>query len=173
MRNCLSKFIHNKRRWFRVSLIRTYQEISSATVDELWHKVVDLADVSWHPLIRSTNVPCGLVPKPGLIYQAVTYLGPIPIRIFVECVNPRELLSVRVMAIPGVEERVTYQVESTVCGTMISYSVTLSGWLSPLIWSFSRPYAARVASALVQAVEKAALQAVSGRKPLKGGFCDF
>ena len=153
MLRCLSKFVHRKRRLFCASLVRTYREISSASVDELWQKVADIADVSWHPLLKSTNVPYGLVPKPGLIYQAVTRLSPIPIRIFVEIVNPRELLSIRVLAIPGIEERVTYKVESTVCGTCLSYSVTLRGWLSPLIWSFSRPYAIRVARALVEAVE--------------------
>ena len=174
MRGCLSKFIHRKGRWFRYSLARTYREISSASVDELWQKVVNLADVSWHPVLARTNVPYGLVPKPGLIFQAVTRLGPIPIRIFVECVSPRELLSVRVLAIPGVEERVTYQVESTVCGTCVSYSVTLSGWLSPLIWPLSRPYAARVAAALAAAAEQAALPAMSREaKSLKGGCFDF
>jgi len=121
MRGCLSKFIHRKGLWFRCSLVRTYREISSASVDQLWQKVVDLGDVSWHPLLTSTNVPYGLVPKPGLIYQAVTRFGPIPIRIFVEHVSPRELLCVRVLAIPGVEERLTYRVESTVCGTYVSY----------------------------------------------------
>ena len=174
MRGCLSKFIHRKGRWFRYSLALTYREISSASVDQLWQKVVDLADVSWHPLLTSTNLPCGLMPQPGLIYQALTRLGPIPIRIFVECVSPGELLSVRVLAIPGVEERLTYRVESTVCGTCVSYSVTLRGWLSPLIWSLSRPYAARVAAALAAAAEQAALQAVSGKaKSLKGGCFDF
>lgn len=173
MRPCLSKFIQRQGRWFRCSLARTYQEISSASVDQLWQKVVDLADVSWHPLLTSTNLPCGLVPQPGLIYQAVTRLGPIPIRIFVERVSPRELLSVRVLAIPGVEERVTYQVESTVCGTCISYSVTLQGWLSPLIWSLSRPYAARVAAALAAAAEQP-VPAISGEaKSLKDGCFDF
>jgi hypothetical protein len=168
------KFIRIKRRRFCASLVRTYREISPASVDELWQKVVDLADVSWHPLFKSTNVPYGLVPKPGLIFQAVTRLSPIPIRILVERVNPRELLSIRVLAIPGVEERITYQVESTVCGTCLSYSVTLRGWLSPLIWSLSRPYVERVARALVESAEKAALQAVSGqRKPLNDGCFDF
>lgn len=170
----LSKFIHRKRRRFCVSLVQTYREISSASVDELWQKVVDLTDVSWHPLLKSTNVPYGLVPKPGLIYQAVTRFSPIPIQIFVERVNPRELLCVRVMAIPGVEERVTYQVESTVCGTCLSYSVTLRGWLSPLVWSLSRPYVDRVARSLVESVEKATLQAVSGKKKSINDNCfDF
>jgi len=170
----LSKFVHRKRRRFCVSLVQTYREISSASVDELWQKVVDLTDVSWHPLLKSTNVPYGLVPKPGLIYKAVTRFSPIPIRIFVERVNPRELLSIRVMAIPGVEERITYQVESTVCGTCLSYSVTLSGWLSPLIWSLFRPYVDRVARSLVESVEQAALQAVSGKqKSLNDNCFDF
>lgn len=155
MRGCLSKFIHRKHRRFRCSLARTYRVISSASVDELWQKVVNFADVSWHPVLASTNVPYGLVPKPGLIFQAVTRLGPIPIRIFVERVRPGELLSIRVIAIPGVEERVTYRVDSTVCGTCVSYSVTLRGWLSPLIWSLSKPYAAKVAAALAAAAEQA------------------
>ncbi|KZL50159.1 polyketide cyclase / dehydrase and lipid transport [Nodularia spumigena CENA596] len=164
MRSWLSKFIHRKHRRFCASLVRTYREISSASVDELWLKVVDLTDVSWHPLLKSTNVPYGLVPKPGLIYQAVTRFSPIPIRIFVERVKPNEMLSIRVMAIPGIEERVTYRVESTVCGTCLSYSVTLRGWLSPLIWSLSRPYVDRVARSLVESVEKAGLQTLSVKK---------
>ncbi|MHC5613321.1 MAG: SRPBCC family protein [Nostoc sp.] len=174
MQGWLSKFIHRKRRRFCACLVRTYQEISSASVDELWQKVADLTDVSWHPLLKSTNVPYGLVPKPGLIYQAVTRFSPIPIQIFVERVNPREMLSIRVLAIPGIEERVTYQVESTVCGTCLYYSVTLRGWLSPLIWSLSRPYADRVARSLVEAVEKTALPTVSGKKKsLKDSCFDF
>lgn len=168
MHKCISKFIHRKHRWFRCSLARTYEAISSASVDELWQKVVDLADVSWHPLLSKTNVPNGLVPKPGLIYQAVTRLGPIPVRIFVEMVRPGELLSVRVIAIPGVEERVIYRVESSVCGNCISYSVTLNGWLSPLIWSLTRPYAAKVAAALAAAAEKATLPGVA--KKAKNSF---
>ncbi|MEH2285890.1 SRPBCC family protein [Nostoc sp.] len=174
MQGWLSKFIRRKRRRFCASLVWTYREISSASVDELWQKVVDLTDVSWHPQLKSTNVPHGLVPKPGLIFQAVTRFSPIPIRIFVERVNPREMLSIRVMAIPGIEERITYQVESTVCGTCLSYSVTLRGWLSPLIWSLSRPYADRVARALVEAVEKTALPGVSAKKKSLNDSCfDF
>lgn len=166
MQAWLSKFINRKRRRFCISLVRTYREISSASVDELWQKLVDLADVSWHPFLKSTNVPYGLVPKPGLIYQAVTRWSPIPIRIFVERVNHKELLSVRILAIPGVEERITYKIESTVCGTCLSYSVTLRGWLSPLIWSLSRPYADRVAKALIDAVE-------GKNKSLKNSCFDF
>lgn len=139
-------------------LVSTYQTLSFAPVDALWQKMINLADVSWHPLISSTNVPKGLIPKPGLIYRAVTRLSPFPIQIFVERVSPRELLSVRILAIPGVEERVTYRIESTVWGTRVSYSVTLKGWLSPLIWSFLRPYAARVAEELTHAVEQELLE---------------
>lgn len=148
------KLIWRKQRHVRSTLARTYQAISTASVDELWRKMIDLADMSWHPLISSTNVPRGQVAKPGLIYEAVTRLGPFPIRIFVERVDPGELLSVRILAIPGIEERVTYEIKSTVCGTSISYSVTLQGWLSPLIWSIIKPYAARVASELAHAAEQ-------------------
>ena len=168
--NWLSKLIHGKRRRFCASLVRTYREISSASVDELWQKVVDLTDVSWHPLLKSTNVPLGLVPKPGLIFQAVTRFWPIPIRIFVERVSPKQTLSIRVLAIPGIEERVIYQVESTLYGSYLSYSVTLRGWLSPLIWSLSRPYVDRVARALIESVENPGL---SQKKSLHGGCFDF
>ena len=146
------------------TLVRTYQAVSSASVDILWQKIVNLADVSWHPLLSSTNAPKGLIAKPGLIYQAFTHLFPIPIRIFVERVSPGELLSFRIFPVPGLEERVTYHIESTVCGAIISYSVTLRGWLSPLAWSLIRPYAARVASALAKAAEQAATQALPGQR---------
>jgi hypothetical protein len=140
------------------SLVRTYQALSTASVDDLWKKIVDLADVSWHPLLVKTNVPKGLVVQPGLIYEAVTrFLPLLPIRIFVEQVQPGELLSVRILVMPGLEEQITYQVKSTVCGTCVSYSVTLRGWLSPLVWSLLRPFAARVAPQLVDAVEQALL----------------
>ncbi len=169
-----TRLIRYRQRWFRCTLARTYQALSSASVDDLWHKVVDLTDVSWHPILASTNVPKGLVAKPGLIYQAVTRRIPIPIQIFVERVRPGELLSVRILVLPGLEEQVTYQVKSTVCGTCVSYSVTLRGWLSPLFWSLLRPYAARVASDLVQAAEQKALQAVSDQlKQPKRSCLDF
>lgn len=169
-----SKFIRRKKRRFQCSLARTYQAISSASVDDLWKKLVDLADVSWHPMLASTNVPHGLVAKPGLIYQAVTRLIPIPIQIFVERVRPGELLSVRILVFPGLEEQVTYQVKSTVCGACVSYSVTLRGWLSPLLWSLMQPHAARVASQLAQAAEQAAMQAVNETlKPPKRSCLDF
>lgn len=167
------KTVRRKSRRVRYTLARTYQTISSASVDQLWQTVANLADVSWHPLLASTNVPRGLIVKPGLIYQAVTRLIPFPIRVFVERVRPGELLSVRVLVIPGLEERATYQVESTVCGTRVSYSITLKGPLSPLIWSLIRPYAASVASKLAQAAEQAALQAMnSDGKSLQGRCFD-
>jgi hypothetical protein len=95
---------------------------------------------------------------------------PIPIQIFVERVNPKQVLSIRVLAIPGIEERVTYQVESTVCGSYLSYSVTLRGWLSPLIWLLSRPYVDRVARALIESVENRGLPP---KKSLNGSCFDF
>jgi hypothetical protein len=114
--------------WCKFTLFKTYRALSTAPVDVLWQKIINLADVSWNPLLSSTNAPRGLIAKPGLIYQVVTRLIPIPVRIFVERVRPGELLSVRFLAIPGVEKRVTYQIESTVCGTYVSYSVTLRGY---------------------------------------------
>lgn len=168
------KFVWHKQRSFECTLARTYQSISSASVDDLWKKLMDLTDVSWHPILASTNAPRGLVAKPGLIYEAVTRLIPIPIQIFVERVRPGELLSIRILVLPGLEEQVTYQVKSTVCGTCVSYSVTLRGWLSPLLWSLLRPHASSVAARLVQATEQAALQAVSGKlKPSKRSCLDF
>ncbi|MEB3336317.1 MAG: SRPBCC family protein, partial [Leptolyngbyaceae bacterium] len=66
------------------------------------------------------------------------------------------------------------RVESTVCGTCISYSITLRGWLSPLVWSLIRPHAARVAAELAQAAEQAALRAVSGEaRPTQNRCFDF
>lgn len=138
----------------RFSLYRTYRAVSNAPVNVLWQKLVNIADVSWHPLFDRTNVPLGLIAKPGLIYQVVTRLTPIPIQMFVEKVLPGELLSIRVLAIPGMEQRITYKVESTVCGSCISYSVTLRGWLSPFIWWLIRPYSAQVAAQLADAAEK-------------------
>lgn len=155
---------HGQSGWVK-PLVATFQAASSASVDELWRKVVNLADVSWHPLISSTNVPNGLIPKPGLIYKAVTRFSPFPVRIFVERVDHRKLLSFRILALPGIEERVTYRVESTVWGTRVSYSVTLKGWLSPVIWSFIRPHAARVAAALANAAEKASSQQLLQQNP--------
>lgn len=137
----------------KCSLNKRYRVLCRASVDTLWQKISNLADVSWNPLLRQVNVPQGLVPKPGLIYQVVTRFTPIPVQIFVEQVDPRKLLSIRFLTIPGVENRVTYQLESTVLGTYISYSVTMQGVLSPLLWWLIRPYAAQVALRLAQAVE--------------------
>lgn len=156
------------------TVVRTYQALSSASVEELWNKITDLEDVSWHPIIASTNVPYGLVVKPGLIYQAFTRLIPIPIQIFVERVRPQEALSIRILVLPGLEEQVTYRVESTVCGTCVSYSVTLRGWLAPLLWSVMRPCAAQVALKLVQSAEQSMLQTMSGNlKSSKRDCFDF
>ena len=137
----------------RFLVYKTYRTISNAPLDTLWHKIIHIADVSWHPLFAKTNLPQGLIAKPGLFYQVVTKLTPIPIRMFVENVRPRELLAIRILAIPGMEQRITYQIESTLCGTYISYSITLKGWLSPLMWWWIRPYCDRVAIKLAQAVE--------------------
>lgn len=147
-------------------LAGSYQAISSASVDLIWKKVNNLADVSWHPLIASTNAPYGLGAKPGLIYQAVSrLLIPLPMRIFVELVRPGELLSIRIMALPGVEERAIYRIESSVCGTCISYSVMLRGWLSPLIWSLIRDQASQVAHQLALSAEADGQQRINGYLP--------
>lgn len=140
---------------------RTYQMLSSAPVDVLWQRLVDLADVSWHPLIISTDVPQGLTVKPGLTYRVVPRWLPIPIRIFVERVSPQEVFSVRLFPVPGLEERVVYQLESTVWGTQISYSVMLRGWLSPVAWSFLKSLATQVTIAMAAAAEQATLQALA------------
>jgi hypothetical protein len=136
------------------SLYKTYRVVSKAPADVLWCKLVNLADVSWHPLFAKTNLPLGLIAKPGLIYQAVTRLTPIPIRLFVENVRPGQLLSLRVLTFPGMEQNITYQMESTLCGTYISYSVTLRGWLSPFIWWLIKPYSDRVVMELSNAAER-------------------
>ncbi|AFZ46662.1 hypothetical protein Cyast_0686 [Cyanobacterium stanieri PCC 7202] len=136
------------------SLYKTYRVTTSIPVDVVWHRLINLADMSWHPLFVKTKLPQGLIPKPGLIFGVVTRLTPIPIRVFVENVRPRELLSIRLLAIPGIEQRITYQMESTLCGSYIAYSITLKGWLSPVIWWFIKPYSAKVASELVNAAAK-------------------
>jgi hypothetical protein len=138
----------------KFSLYKTYRVVSKVPVDLLWQKLINIADLSWHPLFSETNLPRGLMAKPGLIFQSVTRLTPIPIRIFVENVRPRELLSIRLLAIPGIEQRITYQMESTLCGSYISYSITLKGWLSPFIWWLIKPYSIRVAADLVNAAEQ-------------------
>ena len=145
---------------------KTYRAFSSAPIETLWQTLINLADMaSWHPLINSTNAPRGLTAKPGLIYRVFPRWVPIPIRIFVERVSPLELISVRLFPIPGLEERVVYRLESTVCGTQVSYSVVLRGWLSPVAWSVLRPFAAKVASEIAKAAEDATTQTLTPKRP--------
>lgn len=149
-----SALINHSRR----TLEKHYQVFSTASVDTLWQKMNDLADLaSWHPLITSTNAPNGQQATPGLIYRVFTRWVPVPIKIFVENVLPGEYISLRVFPVPGLEERAVYRLESALCGTRVSYSVELRGWLSPVAWSFLRPYAAKVAAALAQAAEQASV----------------
>ena len=144
-----------------------YWAASTAPAETLWQIVTDLADLaSWHPLITRTNAPIGQCAKPGLIYKAFSRYLPLPTQIFVERVLPGELLSVRLFPLPGLQERVTYRIVSTLCGTCVLYSVTLSGWLSPLAWPMIKPHATRVAAALVQAAEQATLQSPHARRRL-------
>ncbi len=145
------------------TFVRRYRALSSAPVELAWKKVMDLTDVSWHPLILRTNVPYGLVPKPGLIYQAISRWVPLPFRVFVEGVRPRQLLSCRILGLPGLEERVTYQIEASVCGTYISYCVMLRGWMAPFVWSFLKGYAAKVAEQLAEAAETENLNVMTRR----------
>ena len=133
----------------------SYWAESTASAETLWKMVTDLADLStWHPLITSTNAPRGQRAKPGLIYRAVMPYLPISTQIFVERVLPGELLSIRLFPLPGLQERVTYRIVSTLCGTCVLYSITLSGWLSPLAWPMVKPHATKVAAALVEAAEQ-------------------
>jgi hypothetical protein len=162
---------HPKLDW---TLVRRYRVLTPASVDLTWKKISDLADFSWHPLIARTNVPYGLVPKPGLIYEAIHRLIPLPFRVFVEGVHPHQLLSVRILGLPGAEERVTFQIESSVCGTYISYCVMMRGWLAPFFWSFLKGYAAKVAQQLAEAAEAESLNLVSNRLRSRRKTClDF
>ncbi len=138
------------------TLEKHYQVSSTASIEVLWQTINDLAGLaSWHPLITSTNAPSGQQAKPGLIYRVFAHWVPVPIKIFVESVLPGEYISLRVFPVPGLEERAVYRLESSLCGTRISYSIELRGCLSHVAWSFLRPYAARVAAALAQAAEQA------------------
>jgi len=137
-----------------VRLDRTYSTTSTAPIDTLWQTVVNLADVSWHPLLTATNAPPGLQPKPGLIYRVCTRFSPLSVSIFVERVLPHRLVSLRLFPLPGLEERITYCLCSTSGGTQIWYSVALRGWLCLVAWSLLKPYAARVAVALAAAAER-------------------
>ncbi len=138
------------------TLEKHYQVSSTASVEALWQKMNDLAGLaSWHPLITGTNAPNGQQATPGLIYRVFARWVPVPIKIFVEGVLPGEYISLRIFPVPGLEERAVFRLESALCGTQISYSIELKGWLSPVAWSLLRPYAARVAAALAQATEQA------------------
>ena len=147
--SCLNKHIQ------QASLYKTYRVVSNVPVDVVWQKLTNLADMSsWHPLFLKTNLPKGLIPKPGLIFKVVTRFIPIPIRVFVENVRPRELLSIRLLAIPGIEQRITYHIESTLYGSYIAYSIAIRGWLSPFVWWLIKPYSIKVADELVNAAAK-------------------
>ena len=136
-----------------------------ASADTLWHMVNDLADLDmWHPLVTGTNAPRGQQPKPGLIYRAMTRYLPISTQVFVERVLPGELVSMRLFPLPGLQERVTYRIVSTLCGTCVLYSITLSGWLSPFAWPVMKPQMIKVASALVEAAEMETLGKWEDRK---------
>jgi len=89
--------------WIRVQqqLEKSYRAVSTASIDTLWQTMMNLTDVSWHPLLTSTNAPQGLMPKPGLIYRAFTRIFPVPVNIFLERVLPHELISIRVFPVPG------------------------------------------------------------------------
>lgn len=71
-----------------------------------------------------------------------------------ERVLPGELLSVRVFPLPGLQERATYRIVSTICGTCVLYSMTLSGWLTPFVWPVVRPHVDQIAMSLIQAAEQ-------------------
>lgn len=140
-----------------------YWATSSASAETLWQMVTNLADLdTWHPLIASTNAPRGQKAKPGLIYRVASRYFPISTQIFVERVLPGELLSIRLFPLPGLQERVTYRIISTLCGTCVLYSITLSGWLSPLAWPVVKPHATKVAAALVAAAEQSRLDGEQG-----------
>jgi len=133
-----------------------YWVTSTVPAETLWKTVANLADIAaWHPLITGTNAPRGQQAKPGLIYRAFSRYLPGSTQVFVERVLPGELLSVRVFPLPGLQERATYRIVSTICGTCVLYSVTLSGWLTPLVWPMVRPQVDQVATALIQAAELA------------------
>ena len=136
-----------------------YWVSSSAPADVLWQTVDNLSDLAlWHPMIASTNAPRGQSAKPGLIYRVFSRYLPVSTQIFVENVRPGELLSVRVFPLPGLQERATYRIVSTLCGTCVLYSITLSGWLTPIVWPFVKPQVTQVATSLVQAAEESVYQ---------------
>ena len=147
---------------------RNYWTASTAPAEILWQMVVDLAGLaSWHPLISSTNAPYGQTAKPGLIYRVCSRYFPLSTQVFVERVQPGELLSIRLFPFPGLQERVTYRIVSTICGTCVLYSITLSGWLSPLAWPMMKPHAVKVAAALVQAAEQETMSPTDSKQRLE------
>ena len=147
-----------------------YWARSTAPAEILWQTINNLADLAaWHPLITGTNAPYGQSAKPGLIYRVFSRYLPVSTQIFVERVDPGKLLSVRVFPLPGLQERATYRIVSTLCGTCVVYSITLSGWLSPIVWPMVRPRVIQVATSLVQAAE-AAVANVSADVTQVGGF---
>lgn len=146
---------------------RNYWTASTAPAEIVWQMVIDLTNfAAWHPLISSTNAPYGQRAKPGLIYRVCSRYFPLSTRVFVERVQPGELLSIRLFPFPGLQERVTYRIVSTICGTCVLYSITLSGWLSPLAWPMMKPHAVRVAAALVQAAEQETMSPTDSRQKL-------
>ena len=146
---------------------RNYWTASTAPAEIIWQMVTDLTRfAAWHPLISSTNVPYGQTAKPGLIYRVCSRYFPISTRVFVERVQPGELLSIRLFPFPGLQERVTYRIVSTICGTCVLYSITLSGWLSPLAWPMMKPHAVKVAAALVQAAEQETISPTDAKQRL-------
>jgi len=125
-----------------------------ASADTLWQIVNNLADLeTWHPQVTGTNAPRGQQAKPGLIYRTMSRYLPVSTQVFVERVLPGELVSMRLFPLPGLQERVTYRIVSTLCGTCVLYSITLSGWLSPFAWPVVKPQVTKVATALVEAAE--------------------
>lgn len=148
-----------------------YWAASSASAETLWQMVVNLADMAtWHPSIGFIDAPYGQRAKPGLIYRIFSRRLPLATKVFVERVLPGELLSIRLFPLPGLQERVTYRIVSTLFGTCVLYSITLSGWLSPLVWPMLKPQAPRVATALVQAAEQAAEKAAQQFPPANGSL---
>ncbi|PZO17875.1 MAG: hypothetical protein DCF25_10530 [Leptolyngbya foveolarum] len=145
---------------------RNYWTASTAPAEIIWQMVTDLASLAtWHPLISSTNAPYGQTATPGLIYRVCSRYFPLSTQVFVERVQPGELLSIRLFPFPGLQERVTYRIVSTICGgTCVLYSITLSGWLSPIAWAMMKPHAVKVAAALVQAAEQETIQPTDSKQ---------
>ena len=148
---------------------RNYWTASTAPADIIWQLIADLASfASWHPLIASTNAPYGQTAKPGLIYRVCSRYFPISTQVFVERVQPGELLSIRRFPFPGLQERVTYRIVSTLFGTCVLYSVTLSGWLSPIAWPMMKPHdVMKVAAALVQAAEQETIHPTDSKQRIE------